>query len=255
MTARFVRLLLYGAAMFPVLYRDGKRVKKEVPRLPEADGMSGSIENGDSTMRVLAIGESTIAGVGVNHNSEGFVGGLAQSLAENSSATIEWKVEAKSGYNVRRVIEEILPNTKGAAPDVIVVGVGGNDAFEFRPPWKFREDVKKLIEDLRLNFPEPPIFFVNMPPVRDFVAFTKPMQHFLGEWIDLLGSTLEEDVQEYPNVNFNSETIRLEDWISYLPQGESPEYFFSDGVHPSAFTYQLLGKKMGEFIIADARHT
>ncbi|WP_052019689.1 hypothetical protein [Mesobacillus boroniphilus] len=61
----------------PFLYFQGKRVRASTPRLPEAKGNTGMVKlEGDQEFRFIFLGESSIAGVGVNHHEEGFAGVL-----------------------------------------------------------------------------------------------------------------------------------------------------------------------------------
>ena len=55
-------------SLLPVLYFQGKKIKKEIPKLPEAKNPKGFVNgNFKDTLHLLSIGESTIAGVGVEY--------------------------------------------------------------------------------------------------------------------------------------------------------------------------------------------
>ena len=85
--------------LLPLMYFQGKKIKSNVPRLPEAKGIKGlSAVSSKKTLRMITIGESTIAGVGVSTHQEGFTGTLANELASELKTNIDWKVYAKSGY-------------------------------------------------------------------------------------------------------------------------------------------------------------
>ncbi|MEQ8703403.1 MAG: hypothetical protein RIC19_05770 [Phaeodactylibacter sp.] len=49
--------------------------------------------------------------------------------------------------------------------DLIVIGLGGNDAFRLNPPWRWRRNIRELITALRQRFSETPVVFTNMPPI------------------------------------------------------------------------------------------
>lgn len=66
---------LTTALLFPVLLYQGKRARKNTPRLPEAQGSpSGHYGEGQPDLRLLVIGESTAAKVGVITHEQGLVG-------------------------------------------------------------------------------------------------------------------------------------------------------------------------------------
>src|SRR6056297_1092791 len=79
----FIGLLLISP-MLPLLYIQGKRVKKRIPRLSEARNPRGNCtttEESGKALKMVVIGESTMAGVGVETHDEGFSGCLAGELS------------------------------------------------------------------------------------------------------------------------------------------------------------------------------
>ncbi|MDX1553739.1 MAG: hypothetical protein R3198_14020 [Marinobacter sp.] len=72
---------LATALLFPVLLYQGKRARKTTPRLPEAHGSScGHYGDGQPDLRLLVIGESTAASVGVTTHDQGLASQLARQL-------------------------------------------------------------------------------------------------------------------------------------------------------------------------------
>jgi lysophospholipase L1-like esterase len=243
---------LFGAYLampiLPVMYLQGKRVKESVPKLPEALGASGTVEGQLPFFRLVTIGESTIAGVGVETHEEGFTGTLAKRLAAQLNTALEWKVYAKSGYTVKAMRHKLVPKVEEAHIDLIVIGAGANDAFQLSSPWKWKKDVNALITELRKKYGHTPIVFTNMPPIKSFPAFTPLMKFFLGNLVDILGEVLAAEVRKHDNVFFYNRKITLEDWIERLDITAAPEDFFSDGVHPSKLTYQTWAKDLVTFM-------
>jgi len=69
----------------PLLVWQGKQTRRTTPRLPEAGGEPhGQYGDGEPALRLLVIGESTAAGVGVAHHQDG----LASQLARGGGAHI-----------------------------------------------------------------------------------------------------------------------------------------------------------------------
>lgn len=252
----YVRYILHSLLIIPLLplmYFQGKRIRSTVPRLPEAtgpEGVCGSDSKG--VIRLLCIGESTFAGVGVKTHEEGFAGSLAKALSESFDAEVQWKVYAKSGYTARAVKDKMVPRITETSADLIVIGLGGNDAFTMNSPWAWQRDIRGLIEALRQKFGDTPIVFTNMPPIREFPAFTPLIRFTIGNLVEILGEALQSLTTERPNVYFSSRTITLSDWITRLGVGATPADFFSDGVHPSRLTYQAWAKDLAEFACRNA---
>jgi lysophospholipase L1-like esterase len=246
---RFWLGVLAAIPLLPLLYFQGRAVKRKVPRLPEAanpEGVAGDFQ--DRKNRVLFIGESTFAGVGVAYHEDGFAGALANQLAQQLQSQIHWKVFARSGYTARKIRERILPLTAGEEADLIVIGLGGNDAFELNLPRNWKLQIRKLIAALRKQFGQTPIVFTHMPPIKDFPAFTPLIHWSVGNLVEQLGATLAEIVEDEPGVYYPDEVIRLSEWVKRFDEELHSKDFFSDGVHPSALTYRLWAADLSRFI-------
>ncbi|MEM1328698.1 MAG: SGNH/GDSL hydrolase family protein [Bacteroidota bacterium] len=237
--------------LLPILFVQGKQIRKRVPKLPEARQPEGSAGVGKQHIfRVLFIGESTVAGVGVDTHENGFAGSFARALAEQYDCQVDWKVYARSGYTLERSRRKLLPQLNHEQADLLIVGTGGNDAFTLNRPGRFQQQAHQFINDLRSLFPDAPIVFTNMPPIKSFPAFTASIRFVLGNLVEILGESLSEVVTVHPNVFYNSELVDTATWKArWQVEGELAD-FFSDGVHPAPITYQVWGKDMVRFIKA-----
>ncbi len=243
---------IFAIPLLPLLYFQGKRIKATVPRLPEAQGTEGLVSIGAvRTISMITVGESTIAGVGVASHEIGFSGTLAKELATKLKVNVSWKVYAKSGYTAKRVAEKIVPSIAEKEIDLIVIGLGGNDAFALNSPNQWGRDIEKLIFALEKRYANTPIAFTNMPPIKEFPAFTAAMKFTLGNLVELLGEKLEQVVARRSHVYYQSQNITLKDWIERMNIDSSEKDFFSDGVHPSKLTYQTWAKDFSDFIIQE----
>ena len=224
----------------------GRRVKASVPALPEAaHARIGQIKGNEVMIRLLTLGESSMAGVGVTDHHDGITGQIAQQLHERTGKTITWQVLAKNGANAKKTVHQFSSQAPQEAVDWIVIGLGGNDTFEWNSPLTFRKHMKRLIEVVQIHQPTAKILLINMPPVADFPAFPPLLQFFMGRLVQLHGSALTSLPSQYSNVFYMDNTIRLKDWMQNGVYQASD--FFSDGVHPSALTYALWGKSIATF--------
>lgn len=235
--------------LLPIMYFQGKKIKKTVPRLPEAKGIKGAaLVSSNKTLRLLTIGESTIAGVGVKTHKEGFTGFLANELAASLQTNVDWKVYAKSSYTAKKVNDHIVDLITEESIDLIVIGLGGNDAFELNSPKKWNRDVRELIKSIKGKFRDVPIVFTNMPPIKEFPAFTTIIKFTIGNLVDILGEELKGIVKDFDQVYYYALKPSSEDYIKRFNLKIEPSEFFVDGVHPSKRTYHIWAKDISNFI-------
>ncbi|PQJ81193.1 SGNH/GDSL hydrolase family protein [Polaribacter glomeratus] len=251
MNFKYYAGVLISIPLLPLMYFQGKNIRKSVPQLPEAKEPKGFVNgNFNKTINILSIGESTIAGVGVDYHKNGFTGTLATTLSTALKSNINWRVYAKSGYTVKQVCSKIIPKIEETTADIIVIGMGGNDAFTLNSPKKWISDINKLIDLLQHKYPKTPIIFTNMPPIKEFPAFTKTIKFVIGNLVEILGKELNNNIKNKENVFYYDEIITLKEWSKkHSVTDSNPKTYFSDGVHPSLLTYQIWGKEIGEFIV------
>jgi len=87
-----------------------------------------------------------------------------------------------------------------------------------------------------------------MPPIADFPVFPTILQYFMGGHVNMLRHTIMDFPKRFDQVGYLSQKVRMKDWFGDETSNEM-EDFFSDGVHPSALTYQLIGKAIAEKLI------
>ena len=250
MSLKYYLGAIIAMPLLPILYFQGKKIRENVPNLPEAKNPKGYIKTAsEKTLKLLFIGESTIAGVGVDFHENGFAGALAKEIAHKTNHSILWRVYAKSGYTAKMVRKIMIPKIEDSTADIIVIGLGGNDAFKLNSPDAWMFQINLLIKKLKIKFPKTPIYFTNMPPIKEFPAFTNIIKFVIGNLAEILGNRLHRRVHKKENVHYNNEIITLKTWQERHNIEGDISLFFSDGVHPSKLTYQTWGKEMATFIM------
>jgi len=245
---------LISLPILPVMYFQAKKIRKKIPKLTVPNDMEGNEGNGDKAIHLLIIGESTMAGVGAKENKSGFAGHLARYLSAAIDQVVQWKVIAKSGYTAKMVRDKLI--TKDLVvnpPEVIVIGLGGNDSFTLNSPKKWKQHTLDLIKILKSKFPKAPIVFIGMPPIKDFPVFTKSMKFVLGNLAEIFGEEMKAIAANANGVYYMEEKISLQKWLKQEnkngPTSLSNHDFFSDGVHPSELTYRIWARDTSDFIL------
>jgi lysophospholipase L1-like esterase len=241
---------LISLPFLPILYFQAKRIRKKVPLLPEAiepNGIAYSTNQNEKEISILALGESTMAGVGVTFHKEGLAGTFAKEWANLNSASVSWSVYARSGYTAQKVHQKLIPKIEKSNFDIIIISLGANDAFKLKNVISWQKDIQKLIHTLRSLYPNATIAFFNMPPIQEFPAFSFLMKFIIGKKVNILGRGLFE-VAKMPNVFYFRDKITLDTWVLKMNKKYKDSDFFSDGIHPSKLTYQTWAKEMALFL-------
>lgn len=242
----FLNLLL-AFACIPYLYFAVKKLRKTIPVLPNADDLQGQIGNHHITKTLLFLGESAIAGVGVQSNNDALAGQLSDRLSIMYNCNIHWEVLAHTGYDSQQVIDVLLPQLKNQQYDLILIQLCVNDTLKLIPPVYYSLRIEQIINHLKQKYQNSKILFVNNAPIRD-MSFPFLVKYILGNILDQYAHVLEDLVAQHEDIYFISDKLQYTDWQKRYPDIPR-EDFFSDGVHPSAFTYARWAEDIAEYII------
>ncbi len=235
------RYILGGIAILPFapfLYLQGKYVRRKVGRLPDAAGETiGKFGDGKDVINLLAIGESTVAGVGAKNHNEALTGQFAAHLSRKTGKSVNWYALGESGITIKRTLRELVPHLPEEKMDVILVALGANDVFGLSSPRKFRQYLTILLDTLREKNPAAQIFVANVPMVRDFIALPNPLRYVLSRLAKLHHFNAIDLISKMENIVYFDDIKKVDD------------DFFSDGIHPSVKGYDLWSKAMVEFFL------
>jgi lysophospholipase L1-like esterase len=210
--------------ILPFLYFQGKNIRKKVPKLSQ------------------------------EKESKGFVNGnFENTLSIELQSNINWSVNARSGDTMQQFCKKSIP-IKEQTTDLIVIEMGGNDAFTLNASKKWTLAIEKLIHLIQIKFSETSVFFTDMPPIKELPAFTEPIKFVIGSLVEILRERLHIVLKSILNVSYRNRGITLNTWSKKynLPTNASNIYF-SDGAHPSELTYKIWGKDLGLFIKANIK--
>ena len=94
-----MRFWLMCLMLAPLLVVQARRARRDTPRLPEAGGADRGREGSDDgpPLRLLVVGESTAAGIGVAEHRQGLGAHLARALARHHQQRVDWQVIGVNG--------------------------------------------------------------------------------------------------------------------------------------------------------------
>lgn len=236
--AKYILGGLAISPLIPFLFAQGKFVRFKVGRLPDAEGeTSGKVGDFKDSVNLLAIGESTVAGIGAKNHAEAFTGQFAKHFSRKIEKSVYWQAVGQSGITVRGALRELIPVLPREKADLVVVALGANDVFGLASPKKWRRDLSELLEVLSARNPGVKIFVANVPMVRDFIAMPNPLRYVLSRLAKLHHFNAKELISRMENVTYFDDVKRVSD------------DFFSDGIHPSISGYDQWTEQMVDFMI------
>lgn len=221
----------------PVLVVQGRRIRRTVPRLPEATGTSGIVGDGVVRCRVVMVGDSVAAGQGVDRGEDTIAGRLAALLAGDGAA--RWVVHARGGLDAAQVRRRV--ETAGedlAAADVVVLSVGVNDLKALHPVARWRDELTALLGHLRGAAPKARVVMLGLPPLEMFPALPRPLRDVLGVRGRLLDAVARETAAS-AGVGYVTLDARA------LDRGDA---FAADGFHPSAATHSAMAEAVARLL-------
>lgn len=207
----------------PLLWWQGRWARKRTLRLPEASGAcSGFIAAGGITRCLVVIGESPVAGVGVDCYENSLTAELARALAAHSGHCVKWHALGENGINLRDTRARLAPRLAGLQPDLLIVALGVNDSTGLTPRRRWRAELAALLRDLQ-DKTAAPVLFAAVPPLGSFSALPQPLRFWLGLRARLLDTDLRRAMHGRRNVLLSPPLPPL-----------TPAELAADGYHPSA---------------------
>jgi lysophospholipase L1-like esterase len=217
----------------PVLFFQGRRVRRVTPRLPPASGpLEGSVA-GPRPLRLLIVGESTAVGVGVPTHDAGLAGQTARALAGSTGRGVSWRVLGRSGASARHLVAEFIEPAAPIEADVVIVALGVNDTISLSSVARWVNALDALLQRVREGSRDAAVVVSGVPPMQVFPAFPAPLRHVLG---------LRARVLDRAAVRWAGGQVA----VTHVPHpgtapSDVPEMFCEDRFHPSALGYARWG--------------
>ncbi len=231
----WVRCLLL-TLLWPILWLEGKHVRRVTPRLPEPTGSREGICGRGSVCRVLVVGDSGAAGVGVATQDEALCGQLVHCLSQHH--TVEWRVLAVNGLDspgLVRLLEDAVPSRF----DVVVLSIGANDATSLCSPRRWVQWQTQLAELIADRFAPKLLVHSAVPPMHGCMALPQPLRWFMGRWANEMNVLLSGLLlgQCMHTMHWHPETTTLTGMAA-------------DGIHPSSNGYTQWALSLSQLILA-----
>jgi lysophospholipase L1-like esterase len=233
----YMGYLVAKVGLAPVLLAQGLFVAKTIDRLPEAAGVrqGAEVNHLAKPLRLLVLGDSAAAGVGVATQNEALVGHLVYHLKAHFD--LFWRVIAKTGATSASTLRHLhkIPDEQ---VDVVVLSLGVNDVTSGSSKKKFLEYQGAILQLLQTKFGARLIVVSGFPPVGKFPSLPQPLRWYLG----MQSQRFDKGLAQLAQTQVSCEYLK-QDAI------DDPALMASDGFHPGPAIYQFWAREVAKRII------
>jgi len=223
---RIILLHLLHIVISPLYFialPQGLWLKKNTVRLPEAKGprkMSiNALQEAEEAaeIKLLYLGESPAAGVGIEEIQHAVSAQVAHKLADTQK--VEWQLLAQNGIRIKELLLK-LQQSETHQPDISIITMGVNDCTGLTSSKQWQQRIHELIAELKQRGSKH-IFFTAVPPMQQFPLLPAPLNWLMGYRAHLLNHLLERVCQQQD--------------AQYLAFSAvlKPEMICLDGYHPN----------------------
>ena len=209
--------------LIPLSAVQGLWLRHTATRLPEATGARTGVCGHGTQLRLLALGDSIIAGVGTGSMEHALPVQFAQALASIRKCSVQWRVMGANGADISDLRHSIQLLTHQQYVDVILISIGVNDVTGLSSTRHWRFQVNQLVSELVEKWPQARVIFLGLPPMGQFPLPPQPLRFTLGQ----RAATLDA---------MAAGIISRQARMLHIPTDINPiqQEFCEDGFHPSA---------------------
>nr|WP_298165704.1 SGNH/GDSL hydrolase family protein [uncultured Pseudomonas sp.] len=224
--------------LLPVLLPLALHTRRHALRLPAAAGAQRGLAGADwpgEPLRLLVLGESTVAGVGVETQEQGLVGQLAVALARRQRRPVAWRACGENGITATQAYERLIAQVADEKADLVLLVFGVNDTTGLSSLRRWQGALRSLAA--RFSAGGARVAFSAVAPMQHFSALPWLLRSMLGARAAMLDTALRQ-VAADSAAEYCSLQLRF-----------SAEYLASDGYHPSREGYRVWAEGLAETLI------
>ena len=227
-------------ALGPLLLPQSRWLKRNALRLPEAAGpRGGEVGEGEPVLRLLVVGDSSAAGVGVADQAQALALPLATCLAKGLNAKVAWQLVAQTGIDTAEA--RALVQRSGLRPaDVVVTALGVNDVSSQTSADRFILHTDLLWSELQQRTGARWAVFSGLPPIHICVPCRI---RCAGISAGMRGGSTP------PSVKLGQRRLGY----CALQWTTDPDVLADDGFHPGPRLYPQWAQRLAQIVLARPR--
>jgi lysophospholipase L1-like esterase len=173
--------LAYSWLMLPVYVWQGLGVRRSNQRmLPPPNRGNYQFHGRGEPLKLLVIGDSSAAGVGVDSIDQSFAFLLPRFLNERSGRPVQLRIAGMNSATSAQIRDHVVGHVEPRDFDYVALNIGINDAKNFHRGRRFRKDFGTLLYALRARFPSAVIIWSGVLDLATVPALPSPLNRILG---------------------------------------------------------------------------
>ncbi|MBO6639778.1 MAG: SGNH/GDSL hydrolase family protein [Roseitalea sp.] len=228
---------LYSWAMFPVYAWQGIRLRMRIERLlPAPVPTQGSFAGHAAPVRLLVMGDSTVASVGMERLEDTLAFNIAKAVNERTGQSVVWRAAGGNSATASDLRDFIVPHVAQHDWTHVALSVGINDMKNFHVVRRFKRDFGALIYAVRTRFPQARIVWCPIPDMRQCPALPQTLGRILAARAELINAMGARMCRERGAI------------VTDPVPPQSIEAFARDGFHPNGEGYRVWGRHFARWI-------
>jgi lysophospholipase L1-like esterase len=223
-------------ALSPLLVTQAVLARRRAPLLPEAQGARTGVVGEGPPVRLLIVGDSSGAGVGVPTQDIALAGYLSRTLADEARRRVHWQLLARSGITSAQALA-LVQRERPRQADVAVIVLGVNDVIDQVPSHRAVQHRAALADWLLAHGTVRHVVFAPLPPVGQFPLLPQPLRWIMGRDALRHDEAMARWAASRSDVSHVSIDIRLD-----------ADCMASDGFHPGEPVYRACGEALARHI-------
>jgi lysophospholipase L1-like esterase len=230
--------MLLKIALAPVLVAQGRWVRARALKLSEAAGpRQGVAGRGHPQWRVLVLGDSSGAGVGVPHQRHALAQPLAEALSRRLGVPIGWQLVATTGHTTGDALQALRHAALRPA-DLLVTALGVNDTVGQVSPRRWLAQLDAVVALAAHRVGVRFALHSGLPPMHRFPLLPQPLRAVLGADARRLDRALQ--------AHLAGRTDRLHVPLPEVAGALHDGWVAEDGFHPGPRGYLAWAERLAE---------
>ncbi len=210
-------------ALLPAIAWQGLRLRRTALRAPPAAGPARGTAGSGPPLGLLGLGDSIVAGVGIDDTAHALPGRTAGALARLGGWAVHWRAVGASGLRAGQVQALLAQVPAEERYDVVLVSAGVNDVTGIGSTRRWQRDLARLLDAVHAAHPCALVLLAGLPPMDRFPLLPQPLRAAMG----LRARTFDAIARE---------VAAARAWVHHHPTRVDPlrDAFAADGFHPGA---------------------